>query len=72
MTDRQNKSPPTDPLSFSALIAIGNLITVLTETQDYLQQGNKGAALGTLLAFDDLAQDIYAAIRFLRMDRRPK
>lgn len=71
MTKQQNKSPPSDPIAFSALIAIENLITLLTEAGAYLKDGEKLAALGTLIAFDDLAQDIYAAIRFLRMDRRP-
>jgi len=67
---RKNIEMPTDPVSFSALIAINNLITILTEAREYLRQGEKLSALGTLILFDDLAQDIYAAIRFLRMDRR--
>jgi len=70
MTKRQNKSPPIDPIAFSSLIAIANLMTLLAEAEAYLKDGEKLAALGTLIAFDDLAQDIYAAIRFLRMDRR--
>jgi len=49
-----------------ATIAIDNLIGLLEEAREYLADRQDLAAFGTLIQFDDAAEDMKAAIRLLR------
>ena len=62
-----------DPVALAAQAAIDQLVGLLTEARGYLQGGNNLAAIGTLVTFDDQAEDLRAALRLLRMisRRRP-
>jgi hypothetical protein len=62
--------PPDDPTLFTALIAIDNIVALLKEARQYVIGGNKLAALGALIMFDEHAADLRAAIRFLQVERR--
>ena len=55
-----------DPISLAAEAALDQLIGLLTEARGYLTQGNTLAAIGTLVTFDDQADDLRAALRLLR------
>lgn len=59
-----------DPVALAAGAAIDQLVTLLSEARSYLQQGETRAAIGTLVTFDDQADDLRAAIRLLRMASR--
>ena len=50
--------------------AIDNLQVILNEATGYLIEGNDLAAWGTLLMFDDAAEDLKAAIRLHRAANR--
>jgi hypothetical protein len=49
-----------------AIIAIDNLTEILTDARKYLEDRQDLAAWGTLLRFDDAAEDMRAAIRLHR------
>ncbi len=57
---------PIHALALSATIEV--LRGILGEAIDYLSQDEHLAALGTLILFDDQAEDIKAAIRLFRRD----
>ena len=58
-----------DPIHAMALSAtIDVLRGMLGEAIDYLDQEEHLAALGTLILFDDHAEDVKAAIRLFRRD----
>jgi len=59
-----------DPVSAAASAAIDQLMTLLGEARAYLDQGETLAAIGTLILFDDQAEDLRAATRLLRMAQR--
>ena len=46
-----------------AILAIDNLMDILTDARKYLEERNDLAAWGTLTMFDDAAEDLQAAIR---------
>lgn len=50
--------------------AIDNLITLLSEAKNHLAAGEDAAACGTLMLFDEHAEDLKAAIRLCRMNQR--
>ena len=50
----------------AALHAIDRLQAILNEAQGYLMSGENLAAWGTLLMFEDAAEDLKAAIRLHR------
>lgn len=50
-------------------VALVQLIATLTEAQDYLDKGEDLAAIGTLVALDDLVADFNAALRLYRRNR---
>ena len=56
-----------DPVHLAAEAAIDQLLTLLTEARSYLEQRETLAAIGTLVMFDDHADDVRAAMRLLRM-----
>ena len=60
----------TDPYTLTAAAAINQLVALLAEARTYLDQGETLAALGTLVMFDDHAEDVRAAIRTLQMAQR--
>lgn len=60
----------TDPVSLAAIDAVNELATLLKEARSYLVEGETLAAIGTLVMFDDRAEDLRAALRLLRMARR--
>jgi hypothetical protein len=60
----------TDPVSLAATLAIDELLTLLAEARGYLGAGRTLAAIGTLVMFDDRAEDLRAAMRLLRMAQR--
>lgn len=71
--NNQGKEKPmsklADPIHALALSAtIDVLRGILGEATDYLDQGEHLAALGTLIPFDDHAEDVKAAIRLFRRD----
>jgi len=48
-------------------LALNQLVITLREAQEFLAAGEDGAAIGTMLMFDDEAEDLKAALRlFLR------
>ena len=58
-----------DPIHALALRATIDVVrAVLGEAIDYLDQEEHLAALGTLILFDDHAEDVKAAIRLFRRD----
>jgi hypothetical protein len=59
-----------DPVSLAAEAAIDQIIGLLTEARVYLKAGETLAAIGTLVMFDDQADDLRAAMRLLRMIQR--
>jgi hypothetical protein len=59
-----------DPITFATISAINNLITLLGEANAYFTEGNNLAALGTLVLFDEQAEDLRAAIRLCQMAQR--
>jgi len=59
-----------DPVALAAEAAINQLVALLTEARAYLETGERLAALGTLIMFDEQADDLRAAIRLLRMENR--
>jgi len=54
----------------AARYAIGNLIDILQDASKYLETGNDLAAWGTLVCFDEAADDLKAAIRLHRAANR--
>ena len=63
-----------DPVALAAEAAINQLVALLTEARCYLEAGEILAAIGTLIMFDDQADDLRAAMRLLRIAaqrRRP-
>lgn len=46
---------------------IDQLQTLLNEAQGYFITGNEGAAWGTLVLFDEAAEDLKAALRLYRI-----
>jgi hypothetical protein len=56
-----------DPVTVAAEAAIEQLVALLTEARGYLKEGRTLAAIGTLVTFDDQADDLRAALRLLRM-----
>lgn len=56
-----------DPVALATTEAIDNLITLLTEAKNYYATGENGAAFGTLIMFEEHAEDLNAAIRLCRM-----
>ena len=56
-----------DPVALAAEAALNQLIGLLTEARSYLEQCNSLATIGTLVTFDDQAEDVRAAVRLLRM-----
>jgi hypothetical protein len=63
-------SMTTDPFTLTAAAAINQLVALLAEARTYLDQGEALAAIGTLVMFDDHAEDVRAAIRTLQMAQR--
>ncbi len=59
-----------DPVALAAEAAIEQLVGLLTEARSYLENGDTLAAIGTLILFDDQADDLRAAMRLLRMLQR--
>jgi hypothetical protein len=64
----------TDPFrkaaANSATYAIDNLLEILNDARAYLIDGNDLAAWGTLLMFEDHAEDLKSAIRLHRSANR--
>ena len=65
MTDRK------PPAIFRATleVALVQLLMTLREAQDYLDEGEDLAAIGTLVTLDDLVADLNAALRLYRRNR---
>lgn len=59
-----------DPVATATVEAIDNLISLLTEAKGYFTAGNSLAALGTLVMFDEHAEDLKAAFRLCQMAQR--
>ena len=59
-----------DPVALATTQAIDNLTTLLGEAKGYFAAGEKLAAYGTLIMFDDHAEDLKAAIRLCQMAQR--
>jgi hypothetical protein len=59
-----------DPVALAATVAIDELLALLGEARSYLAGGETRAAIGTLLMFDDRAEDLRAALRLLRTANR--
>jgi hypothetical protein len=51
-------------------LALNQLVITLREAQDFLAAGEDGAAIGTMLMFDDEAEDLKAALRLFRRARQ--
>jgi hypothetical protein len=62
--------PPPDPIARATTQAIDNLLTLLTEAKTYFGGGNNLGAYGTLIMFDDHADDLRAAFRLCKMSQR--
>lgn len=61
-----------DPIAAATVQAIDNLVKLLTEAKDYFTAGNSLAAFGTLVMFDEHAEDLKAAFRLCQIaQRRP-
>jgi hypothetical protein len=71
MTKQKQHPAADDPVLIAASEAIGNMIALLTEAQNYLQQGERLCVIGTMIMFEDHAEDVRAAVRIIRMQRRP-
>ena len=65
MTDRK------PPAIFRATleVALVQLLFTLKEAQEYFDKGEDLAAIGTLIALDDLVADLNAALRLYRRNR---
>ncbi|MGH7223857.1 MAG: hypothetical protein ACRELF_11550 [Gemmataceae bacterium] len=61
---------PSDPVALATAEAIDNLITLLTEAKQYFADGQHLAAHGTLIMFEEHADDLNAAIRLCKMSQR--
>ena len=61
---------PSDPVALATTETIDNLITLLTEAKQYFADGQHLAALGTLIMFEEHADDLNAAIRLCKMAQR--
>ncbi len=64
------KSEPHDPVALATTEAIDNLITLLTEAKKNFAEGETLTAFGTLIMFEDHADDLKAAIRLCKMSLR--
>ena len=53
-----------------ASLAIDRLQLILSDAASYLNDGNDLAAWGTLVSFDDAAEDLKAAIRLHKSTNR--
>lgn len=71
MTKQKQHPAAHDPVLIAASEAIGNMIALLTEAQNYLQQGERLCVIGTMIMFEDRAEDVRAAVHMIRMQRRP-
>src|SRR5262245_15199412 len=49
-----------DPVMAATIMAIDNLLALLTEARKYLTDANKLSAIGTLAIFDEHAEDLRA------------
>jgi len=67
---RQETPHRHDPIALATTQAIDNLITLLTEAKTYFAQADNLAAYGTLIMFDQHADDLKAAIRLCQMAQR--
>ncbi len=68
---KQKQHPAADdPVLIAASEAIGNMIALLTDAQNYLRQGERLCVIGTMIMFEDYAEDVRAAVRMIRMQRR--
>ena len=64
-------SPVTQTFRAALDFALDEFITTLKEAQDYLGGGDDLAAIGTLLLFDQQAEDVKSALRlFSRAEQR--
>ena len=64
-------SPVTQTFRAALDFALDEFIRTLKEAQDYLGGGDDLAAIGTLLLFDQQAEDVKAALRlFSRAEQR--
>jgi hypothetical protein len=61
-------SPVTQTFRAALDFTLDEFIRTLKEAQDYLGGGDDLAAIGTLIPFDDHAEDVKAAIRLFRRD----
>jgi septal ring factor EnvC (AmiA/AmiB activator) len=69
----RNAEPATaDPVTLAATEAIDNLIALLTEAKNYFASGERLAGIGTLVMFDQHAEDLNAAFRLCKMTLRRK
>jgi len=59
-----------DPVIGATVLAIDNLLKLLTEAKEYFAKGESLAAFGTLVLFDEHAEDLRAAFRLCRMQQR--
>jgi hypothetical protein len=69
-------SPVTQTFRAAFDVALNEFIRTLKEAQDYLGGGDDLAAIGTLVLFDEQAEDVKAALRLFRramqIERRKK
>lgn len=72
LVDEARKAAPHlhDPVAAATVAAIDNLLKLLTEAKSYFTDGNNLAAYGTLVMFDDHAEDLRAAFRLCQMRQR--
>ena len=64
-------SPVTQTFRAALDFALDEFIRTLKEAQDYLGGGDDLAAIGTLLLFDQQAEDVKASLRlFSRAEQR--
>jgi hypothetical protein len=67
----RNKTPDLrDPVALATIEAIDNLMMHLTEAKKYFADGDTLAAYGTLVMFDEHAENLKAAIRLCKMAQR--
>jgi hypothetical protein len=59
-----------NPIPAAAVEAIDQVITMLRDARQHLVAGETLAAIGTLVSFDDRAEDVRAALRLLRLTHR--
>ncbi len=60
----------SDPVALATMEAIDNLIKLLTEAKKYFTDGESLAAYGTLVMFDEHADNLTAAVRLCKMAQR--